>query len=42
MLISAKIIEPMIRWFGLNSAINLGFLALTIANFALWLSVVQI
>jgi Na+/melibiose symporter-like transporter len=42
MLISFKLIEPAIRWFGLKNAINLGFLILTLANLALWLSVLQI
>lgn len=41
-LISYKIFEPLIRIFGVNSVLNIGFTILVLANFALWLCVIYI
>ena len=42
MLISFKVIEPVLKCFGLNYALNLGFFMLTSANFALWCAVLKL
>ena len=42
MLVSFKFIEQALNFIGLNASINLGFLMLTSANFALWITVDRI
>ena len=41
-LISYKVFEPLIRLFGVNSVLNIGFTILVLANFGLWLCVIYV